>query len=56
MPRARATSPSTPEAARTAKANGRDVFLVGLVGSASPEIERFDHIWVKIGELGKLKN
>ena len=36
-----------------AKAGGREVFLVGLAGSASSEIEAFDHIWVKIGELGK---
>jgi DUF1009 family protein len=43
----------TLEAARQARANGREVFLVGLVGSASPEIESFDHIWVKIGELAK---
>jgi len=43
----------TLQAARQAKANGRAVFLVGLVGSASPEIESFDHIWVKIGELAR---
>ena len=46
----------TLQAARQAKANGREVFLVGLVGSASPEIESFDHIWVKIGELAKFTN
>jgi len=41
-------------AARLAKAGGREVFLVGLSGSASHEIESFDHVWVKIGELAKL--
>ena len=42
------------EAARLARENGRDVFLVGLVGSAGVEIETFPHIWVRLGELGKL--
>jgi len=42
------------EAAKLARQNGRDVFLVGLVGSASIEIESFPHIWVRLGELGKL--
>ncbi len=42
------------EAARLAQARGREVFLVGLVGSASGEIEALPHIWVRLGELGKL--
>jgi UDP-2,3-diacylglucosamine hydrolase len=42
------------EAAREARANGREIFLIGLVGSASSDIEAYDHVWVKIGELGKL--
>jgi DUF1009 family protein len=42
------------EAAREACANGRDVFLVGLVGSAGREIEAFPHLWVRLGEVGKL--
>ena len=44
------------EAARAAQANGREVFLAGLAGSASDAIEGFDHIWIKIGEFGKLSN
>jgi len=41
------------EAARAAQARGRRVFLVGFSGSAEREIEAFDHIWVKLGEVGK---
>ena len=42
------------EAAKLARQNGREVFLVGIVGSASIDIESFPHIWLKLGELGKL--
>ncbi len=42
------------EAARLARDAGRDVFLVGIVGSASVDIETFPHLWVKLGEIGKL--
>ena len=42
------------EAAKLARQNGREVFLVGIVGSASIDIESFTHIWLKLGELGKL--
>lgn len=42
------------EAAESALAAGREVFLVGLRGAADPEIERFPHVWVRLGEVGKL--
>jgi DUF1009 family protein len=42
------------EAAREARAAGREPFLVGLVGSAEREIEAFPHLWVRLGEVGKL--
>jgi UDP-2,3-diacylglucosamine hydrolase len=42
------------EAARLARANGLEVFLIGIVGSASSEIEAFPHVWVRLGEAGKL--
>ena len=42
------------EAAREASLHGRDPFLVGLVGSAGKEIEAFPHLWVRLGEVGKL--
>jgi DUF1009 family protein len=42
------------EAAREASPRGRDPFLVGLVGSAGKEIEAFPHLWVRLGEIGKL--
>jgi len=41
------------QAADLAQKNGRSVFLLGLAGSAAPEIEAFDHLWVKFGEVGK---
>lgn len=40
--------------ARAAQAAGRDVFLVGLHGAADPDIAAFPHVWVKLGEFGKL--
>ena len=43
------------QAARAARASGREVFLVGLYGSASVDIEAFDHVWIKFVELGKFK-
>lgn len=42
------------EAAREAREGGREPFLVGLVGSAGREIEAFPHLWVRLGEVGKL--
>jgi DUF1009 family protein len=42
------------EAAREARRAGRDVFLVGLIGSAGRDIETFPHLWVRLGEVGKL--
>ncbi len=39
--------------ADAAKNAGRDVFILGLRGSAGPEIESYDHEWVSIGEPGK---
>jgi DUF1009 family protein len=42
------------EAAHWARRNGREVFMVGIVGSASAELEAFPHVWVRLGEVGKL--
>jgi UDP-2,3-diacylglucosamine hydrolase len=42
------------QAARAVEAQGRGVFLVGLSGWAGPEIEAFDHAWVKMGEFGRV--
>ncbi len=39
------------EAARRA---GREVFLVGLHGAADPDIAVYPHMWLKLGEFGKL--
>lgn len=41
-------------AARAVRAGGREVLLIGLSGSAGAEIEAFDHVWVKLGEFGRL--
>lgn len=42
------------EAARLARQSGREVLLVGIVGLAPAELEAFPHIWVHMGEFGKL--
>ena len=42
------------EAAREARRLGREPFLVGLIGSAGKEIQSFPHLWVRLGEVGKL--
>jgi DUF1009 family protein len=42
------------EAAHCARRNGREVFMVGIVGSASAELEAFPHVWMRLGEVGKL--
>lgn len=42
------------EVARAAQANGRTPFLVGVVGSSDPAIEAFAHVWVHMGQIGKL--
>lgn len=40
--------------ADAARRAGREVFLVGLHGAADPDIAAFPHIWLKLGEFGKL--
>jgi len=42
------------EVARAAAAAGRPPFLIGIVGAADPAIESFAHVWLRIGEIGKL--
>jgi DUF1009 family protein len=42
------------EVARAAKAGGRRPFLVGIVGSSDPAIEAFAHVWVHMGQIGKM--
>ena len=56
-----ARSPSSAAAAHSRSrsrapraAAGRTPFLVGIVGAADPAIEAFAHVWVRIGEVGKL--
>lgn len=42
------------EVARAAEANGRPPFLVGVVGSSDPAIETFAHVWVHLGQVGRM--
>jgi DUF1009 family protein len=42
------------EAAQLARENGRDVLLIGIIGVTPPEVESFPHVWVRMGEVGKL--
>lgn len=42
------------EAADLIQRSGRPVFLAALKGSAAAEVERFPHVWIRMGEIGKL--
>jgi DUF1009 family protein len=42
------------EVAGEARRAGRDPFLVGIVGATDSAIEAYPHVWVHIGEVGKL--
>jgi UDP-2,3-diacylglucosamine hydrolase len=42
------------EVARAALANGRPPFLVGVAGSSDAAIEAFAHVWVHMGQIGKM--
>ena len=42
------------EVAGEARRSGREPFLVGVVGAADAAIEAYPHVWVRMGEVGKL--
>jgi DUF1009 family protein len=42
------------EVAKEARRAGREPFLVGIVGATDPAIASFPHVWVRMGEVGKL--
>jgi DUF1009 family protein len=42
------------EVAGEARRGGREPFLVGVVGATDPGIEAYPHVWVRLGEVGKL--
>ena len=42
------------EVAGEARRSGREPFLVGIVGATNSAIEAYPHVWVRIGEVGKL--
>jgi UDP-2,3-diacylglucosamine hydrolase len=42
------------EVAGEARRVGREPFLIGIVGATDPAIEAYPHVWVRIGEVGKL--
>jgi DUF1009 family protein len=42
------------EVAAEARRAGRRPFLIGIVGSSEPGVEAYPHIWVRMGEVGKL--
>ncbi len=42
------------EAAAVARAGGREVYLIGLAGSATRDIEAYPHVWLRLGEFGRL--
>jgi DUF1009 family protein len=42
------------EVAKEARRAGRELFLVGVVGATDSAIEAYPHLWVRLGEVGKL--
>ncbi len=42
------------EVAGEARRAGREPFLVGVVGATNSGVEAYPHIWVRMGEVGKL--
>jgi UDP-2,3-diacylglucosamine hydrolase len=42
------------EVAGEARRAGREPFLIGIVGTTDTAIEAYPHVWVRIGEVGKL--
>ncbi len=42
------------EVAADARKAAREPFLIGIVGWSDPSIEAYPHLWVRIGEVGKL--
>ncbi len=42
------------EVAGEARRCGREPFLVGVVGATNSAIEAYPHVWVRMGEVGKL--
>ena len=42
------------EVAAEARRAGREPFLVGVVGATNSAIEAYPHVWVRMGEVGKL--
>jgi UDP-2,3-diacylglucosamine hydrolase len=42
------------EVAEEARRAGREPFLIGVVGATDSAIEAYPHVWVRMGEVGKL--
>ena len=42
------------EVAAHARGAGREPFLVGVVGSSDSSIDAYPHVWVRMGEVGRL--
>jgi UDP-2,3-diacylglucosamine hydrolase len=42
------------EVAAEARRAGREPFLIGVVGSTDAAIEAFPHVWLRMGEVGRL--
>ena len=42
------------EVAAEARRAGREPFLIGVIGSTDAAIEAFPHVWLRLGEVGKL--
>ena len=41
------------EVARSISQKNKEIFIIAIKGSASKDIERYPHLWIRIGQIGK---
>ncbi len=41
------------EVAKSVSQKNNEIFIIAIKGSASKDIERYPHLWIRIGEIGK---
>ena len=41
------------EVAKSVSKKNNEIFIIAIKGSASKDIERYPHLWIRIGEIGK---
>ena len=41
------------EVAKSISQKNKEIFIIAIKGSASKDIERYPHLWIRIGQIGK---